>query len=105
MIVGVPTETKTREYRVGMVPAGVAALTRRGHGESDYPATGYDIDTLVLWVRGQPTNSPATLYLALKDAGDLAGAQSAWEAAIALEPRHAQARVEALHADFETVDP
>lgn len=25
----------------------VLALTRRGHGESDYPATGYDIDTLV----------------------------------------------------------
>ena len=25
----------------------VLALTRRGHGESDYPETGYDIDTLV----------------------------------------------------------
>ena len=24
----------------------VLALTRRGHGESDYPGTGYDIDTL-----------------------------------------------------------
>jgi alanine dehydrogenase len=29
--VGVPTEIKTREYRVGMVPAGALALTSRGH--------------------------------------------------------------------------
>ncbi len=31
MIVGVPKEIKTREYRVGMVPAGVAALVKSGH--------------------------------------------------------------------------
>ena len=31
MIVGVPTEVKTREYRVGMIPAGVRMLTTRGH--------------------------------------------------------------------------
>ncbi len=31
MIIGVPKEIKTREYRIGMVPAGVAALTRAGH--------------------------------------------------------------------------
>jgi alanine dehydrogenase len=31
MIVGVPTELKTREYRVGMIPAGVRILTSRGH--------------------------------------------------------------------------
>lgn len=31
MKIGVPTEIKTREYRVGMVPAGVRALTTRGH--------------------------------------------------------------------------
>ncbi|NNC21789.1 alanine dehydrogenase [Corallococcus exiguus] len=31
MIVGVPKEIKTREYRVGMVPAGVRALTIAGH--------------------------------------------------------------------------
>ncbi len=31
MIVGIPTEVKSREYRVGMVPAGVRALTSRGH--------------------------------------------------------------------------
>ena len=31
MKIGVPTETKTREYRVGIVPAGVHALVGRGH--------------------------------------------------------------------------
>ncbi len=31
MIIGVPTEVKTREYRVGMIPAGVRTLTGRGH--------------------------------------------------------------------------
>src|SRR5262249_32288042 len=31
MIIGVPKETKTREYRVGMTPAGVRQLLKRGH--------------------------------------------------------------------------
>jgi alanine dehydrogenase len=31
MIVGVPTEVKTREYRVGMIPAGVRMLVHSGH--------------------------------------------------------------------------
>ncbi len=31
MHIGVPTEIKTREYRVGMIPAGVRTLTARGH--------------------------------------------------------------------------
>ncbi|MHC4695543.1 MAG: alanine dehydrogenase, partial [Planctomycetota bacterium] len=31
MIVGVPKETKTHEYRVSMTPAGVDELVRRGH--------------------------------------------------------------------------
>ncbi|MEC7525077.1 MAG: alanine dehydrogenase [Myxococcota bacterium] len=31
MIIGVPTEIKTREFRVGINPGGVAALTRAGH--------------------------------------------------------------------------
>jgi alanine dehydrogenase len=31
MIIGVPKEIKTREYRVGMTPAGVRQLTKRGH--------------------------------------------------------------------------
>ncbi len=57
MIIGVPKEIKTREYRVGMTPAGVRSLTARGHkvlvekgaGEgsglhdSDYTAAGATI--------------------------------------------------------------
>src|SRR5438270_1856222 len=31
MRVGIPTETKTNEFRVAITPAGVAELTRRGH--------------------------------------------------------------------------
>ncbi len=31
MIIGCPREIKTHEYRVGLVPAGVEELTRRGH--------------------------------------------------------------------------
>ncbi|RFD25404.1 alanine dehydrogenase [Mycobacterium uberis] len=31
MRVGIPTETKNNEFRVAITPAGVAALTRRGH--------------------------------------------------------------------------
>jgi alanine dehydrogenase len=31
VIIGVPKEIKTREYRVGMAPAGVRSLTSRGH--------------------------------------------------------------------------
>ena len=31
MIIGVPKEIKTREYRVGMVPGTVKALTAGGH--------------------------------------------------------------------------
>ena len=31
MIIGVPKEIKKAEYRVGMVPAGVRALTEAGH--------------------------------------------------------------------------
>lgn len=31
MIIGVPTETKTREYRVGINPGGVESLVRAGH--------------------------------------------------------------------------
>ncbi len=31
MRIGVPTEIKTREYRVGLTPPSVAELTRLGH--------------------------------------------------------------------------
>ncbi len=57
MIVGVPKEIKTREYRVGMAPAGVRSLTSHGHrvlvesgagegsgiADSDYVAQGATI--------------------------------------------------------------
>lgn len=32
MVIGVPREIKTEEYRVGMTPAGVRLLSREGHG-------------------------------------------------------------------------
>jgi alanine dehydrogenase len=31
MIIGVPREIKTHEYRVGMIPGGVRALIQAGH--------------------------------------------------------------------------
>ena len=31
MRIGIPTEIKNNEFRVAITPAGVAALTRRGH--------------------------------------------------------------------------
>ena len=31
MLIGVPKEIKTHEYRVGMTPAGVREAVRRGH--------------------------------------------------------------------------
>jgi alanine dehydrogenase len=67
MIVGVPKEIKTDEYRVGMIPVGVEELTREGHrvliqsgagqgsGISDeqYEANGAEITTEVaqIWKR------------------------------------------------------
>lgn len=39
--------------------------------EQEFPSAegggSYNIDNLVLWVRGQATNSPATVYVGLKD--------------------------------------
>ncbi len=59
MRVGIPTEIKNNEYRVAITPAGVAELTRRGHGvviqagagdgsaisDSDFKAAGAEIVT------------------------------------------------------------
>lgn len=59
MLVGVPKETKDHEYRVAVIPATVAELTRRGHGvvvergagagaefyDADYIAAGAEIAT------------------------------------------------------------
>ena len=48
--------------------------------EQTFPAAegggNYDIDTLVLWVHGQITNSPDTLYVALKDTHGTVGVVS-----------------------------
>ena len=57
MLVGVPKEIKTREFRVGLVPSSVAELVHRGHqvlvetnagigigaGDDEYRAAGADI--------------------------------------------------------------
>lgn len=43
MHVGVPKEIKTREYRVGMTPAGVAELTANGHSVSVETGAGLGI--------------------------------------------------------------
>src|SRR5947209_15601021 len=67
MLVGVPKEIKTDEYRVAMIPVGVEELTRAGHkvliqagagqgsGISDeqYRANGADIvaDATAIWAR------------------------------------------------------
>jgi len=69
MIVGVPTEVKTREYRVGMIPAGVRTLTARGHkvvvqagaglgsgiADEDYAAAGAEVVTQAdeVWKRAE----------------------------------------------------
>ncbi|NRA57879.1 MAG: alanine dehydrogenase [Phycisphaerales bacterium] len=67
MIVGVPTEVKPDEYRVGLMPAGVDQLIRDGHsvvvqsgaglgigfGDSDYEAVGASIapDAGEVWAK------------------------------------------------------
>jgi alanine dehydrogenase len=67
MIVGVPKEVKTHEYRVAMIPVGVEELTRAGHqvliqsgagqgsgiGDEQYAAHGAEIvaDAAAIWKR------------------------------------------------------
>lgn len=67
MIVGVPKEVKTHEYRVAMIPVGVEELTRAGHavliqagagqgsgiGDEQYKAHGAEIvpDAAAIWQR------------------------------------------------------
>lgn len=76
MRVGIPTETKNNEFRVAITPAGVAALTRRGHevliqsgaGEgsaitdSDFKAAGAQLITTAEQVWGD-----ADLLLKVKE--------------------------------------
>lgn len=65
MIIGIPTEIKTREYRVGINPGGVRALSRAGHrvlvqkgagegsgiSDADFQAAGAEIvpDAAAAW--------------------------------------------------------
>ena len=44
MIIGVPKETKVHEYRVGLTPASVHELTRRGHEVRVESGAGAAID-------------------------------------------------------------
>ncbi len=69
MIVGVPTEIKPQEYRVGLVPSGVKALTSRGHRvlvqegaglgagltDEEYVRQGAEIvpDAAAVWASGE----------------------------------------------------
>ena len=70
MIVGVPKEIKTDEYRVAMIPVGVEELTRAGHqvliqagagqgsgiSDAQYAAAGAEIvaDAGEIWASGRP---------------------------------------------------
>ncbi len=67
MIIGVPREIKTREYRVGMTPAGVRSLTSRGH------------KVLVEKGAGEGSGIPDSAYTA-QGAQIVAGAADAWGA-------------------------
>ena len=69
MIIGVPTEIKAREHRIGMIPAGVRILTSRGHtvlvqqgaglgsglGDDEYRRSGAQIvgSKEEVWKRGE----------------------------------------------------
>ncbi len=67
MIIGVPKEIKTREYRVGMTPAGVKSLTSRGH------------KVLIEKAAGEGSGIPDADYVA-QGAQIVATAADAWSA-------------------------
>ena len=48
MKVGIPKEIKNNENRVGMTPAGVAELTRRGHEVSVQHLLAKVVDSLTM---------------------------------------------------------
>jgi alanine dehydrogenase len=72
VIVGVPREIKTREYRVGMTPAGVRILAARGHR------------VLVERGAGEGSGIPDAEYAA-KGATIVAGAADAWSAELVVK--------------------
>ena len=57
MIVGVPREIKTDEYRVAMIPVGVEELTRAGHKvliqAGDGQGSGINDDQFALGLLGR----------------------------------------------------
>jgi alanine dehydrogenase len=83
VIVGVPKEIKTREYRVGMAPAGVRSLTSHGHR--------------VLVERGAGEGSGITDadYVA-QGATIVAGASDAWSADMVVKVKEPLAREHAF---------
>ena len=85
MIVGLPKEIKDNEYRVGMTPAGVRALTDAGHQVTNVPTTVAQLS--IAWVLHQPFPvwtliGPATtgeLHSSLRAVGvSLTTQESAW---------------------------
>src|SRR5712691_9951474 len=68
MIVGVPSEIKTDEYRVAMIPVGVEELTRAGH------------KVLIQCGAGQGSGISDEQYAA-QGADMVAGAQTIWKRA------------------------
>lgn len=58
MRVGVPTETKTNEFRVAITPAGVAELVRRGHDVLVQTGAGEDRRSPTPSSRRRARNSP-----------------------------------------------
>jgi alanine dehydrogenase len=65
MIVGVPKEVKTQEYRVGMVPGGVKSLVQRGQQvlveKAAGEGSGYD-DAEYKTAGAEIVNSPTEVY-------------------------------------------
>jgi alanine dehydrogenase len=54
MIVGVPSEVKTDEYRVGMRPVGAELLIREGHTVVVHPGSG----TTCTWRPARKSSRP-----------------------------------------------
>src|SRR5665213_1448190 len=69
MLVGVPKEIKTEEYRVGLVPGSVRELAHHGHGVIVESGAGAALDDHPMAVMGQLADAagdqPDTIFLGL----------------------------------------
>jgi alanine dehydrogenase len=84
MLIGIPTETKDHEYRVGMTPAGVYALVRHGH------------EVLVQTGAGAHVGFPDDAYLAV--GARVAHAADVWSAEMVVKVKELQeAELDLLH--------